>query len=367
MKVSFLMRSAQGGGAERVMISLANSFVEKGYDIDFLFVHAEGPFLKELNKEINIIDLKSKRAIYSLIKLYIYLFKNKPNTLISALNYINLIAIFSCFFLFLKKPKVIITEHGTLSAVSKDLKGTGKIVPKLMKFLYPYATKIVCVSNGVADDLAEQLNINREKIVTIYNPINFENINSKKDIPLDHPWAREDIPIVLGAGRLVDVKNFPLLINAFLRVRAKMPCRLVIVGEGEKRQDLEKIIVSSPFADDILLYGFTDNPYQWMKLAEVFVLSSNTEGLPTVLIEALACGAKVISTDCPSGPREILDNGNYGILVEVGNVDQLASSLENNLIFGFNNSHRLLFENYRLESVFTNYEKLINNNEKELC
>lgn len=328
MKVSFLMRSAQGGGAERVMISLANSFVEKGYDIDFLFVHAEGPFLKELNKDINVIDLKSKRAIYSLIKLYIYLFKNKPDTLISALNYINLIAIFSCLFLFFKKPKVIITEHGTLSAVSKGLKGTGKAVPKLMKFLYPYATKIVCVSNGVADDLAEQLDIDRKKIVTIYNPINFENINYKKDIPLDHPWARDNIPIVLGAGRLVDVKNFPLLINAFLKVRAKIHCRLVIIGEGEKRQDLEKIIASSPFSDDILLYGFTDNPYQWMKLAEVFVLSSNTEGLPTVLIEALACGAKVISTDCPSGPREILDNGKFGVLIPIDNVYLLQEKIE---------------------------------------
>jgi len=328
MKVSFLMRSAQGGGAERVMISLANSFVEKGYDIDFLFVHAEGPFLKEINKDINIVDLKAKRAIFSLFKLYFYLFKNRPDTLISALNYINLIAIFSCFFLFFKKPKVIITEHGTLSAVTQDLKGAGKIVPILMKFLYPYAAKIVCVSNGVADDLAQQLNLKRERITTIYNPINFENINNKKDIPLVHPWGGKNIPIILGAGRLVDVKNFPLLIHAFLKVRAKVNCRLVIIGEGEKRQDLEHLIASSPFADDVLLYGFTDNPYQWMKAAKVFVLSSNTEGLPTVLIEALACGAQVISTDCPSGPREILENGQLGALVPVNDVNALQEKIE---------------------------------------
>jgi len=252
MKVSFLMRSAQGGGAERVMISLANSFVEKGYNIDFLFVHAEGPFIKELNKDIHIVDLKSTRAIYSLFKLYIYLLKNRPDVLISALNYINLIAIFSCFLLFFKKPKVIVTEHGTLSAVTKDLKGTGKVVPILMKFLYSHAKKIVCVSNGVADDLAEQLKIDRKKITTIYNPINFENIKSKKDIPLIHPWVGKDIPIILGAGRLVDVKNFPLLIHAFLKVRAKVNCRLVIIGEGEKRQDLEQLIASSLFSDDIL-------------------------------------------------------------------------------------------------------------------
>lgn len=359
MKVSFLMRSAQGGGAERVMISLANSFVEKGYDIDFLFVHAEGPFLREINKDINVIDLKAKRAIFSLFKLYFYLFKNRPDTLISALNYINLIAIFSCSFLFFKKPQVIITEHGTLSAVIQDLKGTGSFVPILMKYLYQYATEIVCVSNGVADDLAQQLNLKRERIKTIYNPINFKNINNKKDLPLAHPWARENIPIVLGAGRLVDVKNFPLLINAFLKVRAKVNCRLVIIGEGEKRQDLEHLIASSPFSDDILLYGFTDNPYQWMKAAKVFVLSSNTEGLPTVLIEALACGAKVISTDCPYGPREILDHGQYGKLVEVGNIDQLAYAIEENIIGNIQNNHKILFEKYKLELAFRSYEKLI--------
>lgn len=359
MKVSFLMRSAQGGGAERVMISLANSFVEKGYDIDFLFVHAEGPFLKEINKGINIVDLKSKRAIFSLFKLYFYLLKNKPDTIISALNYINLISIFSCFFFFSKKPKVIITEHGTLSAVTKDLKGTGKIVPILMKFLYPYAAKIVCVSNGVADDLAKQLNLDRGKITTIYNPINFENINSKKDLPLAHPWARENIPIILGAGRLVDVKNFPLLINAFLKVRAKVNCRLVIIGEGEKRQDLEHLIASSPFSDDILLHGFTDNPYQWMKTAKVFVLSSNTEGLPTVLIEALACGAKVISTDCPYGPREILENGKIGALVPINNVHLLQEKIE----FFLENKNLVSFEEvdlyYKFDKKFV-VEKYLN-------
>lgn len=357
------MRSAQGGGAERVMISVANSFLEKGYDIDFVFVHAEGPFIKEINKNINIVDLKSKRAIYSLFKFYFYLWKNKPNILISALNYINLIAIFSCFFVF-NKPKVIVTEHGTLSAVTKDLEGTGKIVPRLMKLLYPYAQKIICVSNGVADDLAEQLNIDRGDINTIYNPIDFEYINNKKDLPLIHPWVGTDIPIILGAGRLVDVKNFPLLINAFLKVRAKVNCRLVIIGEGEKRKDLELLITASSFSDDILLYGFTDNPYQWMKAAKVFVLSSNTEGLPTVLIEALACGVKVISTDCPYGPREILDNGRYGVLVEVGNIDELASTIVNSLTDNMQNSCRISFDKYRLESVFENYEKIISDEKK---
>ncbi|WP_267531679.1 glycosyltransferase [Acinetobacter oleivorans] len=363
-KVAFFMRSAQGGGAERVMISVANSFLEKGYDVDFIFVHAEGPFIKEIHKNINIIDLKSKRAIYSLFKFYFYLLKNKPNTLISALNYINLIAIFSCFFIVFNRPKVIVTEHGTLSAVTKDLEGTGKIVPKLMKLLYPYAQKIVCVSNGVADDLADQLNIDRENINTIYNPIDFEYINNKKDLPLIHPWVGTDIPIILGAGRLVDVKNFPLLINAFLKVRAKVNCRLVIIGEGEKRKDLELLITASPFPDDILLYGFTDNPYQWMKAAKVFVLSSNTEGLPTVLIEALACGVKVISTDCPYGPREILDNGRYGVLVEVGNIDELASTIVNSLTDNMQNSCRISFDKYRLESVFENYEKIISDEKK---
>lgn len=330
-KIAFFMRSAHGGGAERVMIALANQFAQKGYDIDFVFVNAAGTFLKDVDTNIRIVDLKAPRAIFALLSFYLYLFKTRPKYVISALNYINILALVANLMLIFGKAKVIVTEHGTLSAVRGSLAGTGKIVPVLMKFLYGLAYKIVAVSDGVGDDLSNQLGLQRDKIITIYNPIDFEKINQLKKEKLLHPWALQETPIVLGAGRLVDVKNFPLLINAFLQVRAKTVGKLVIIGEGERRAELEQLIQTSAYADDICLFGFTQNPYQWMHRASVFVLSSNTEGLPTVLIEAIAAGTQVISTNCPHGPYEILQAGKYGTLVPVGDVQAMQQAIYNAL------------------------------------
>ncbi|OEY97280.1 glycosyltransferase [Acinetobacter qingfengensis] len=327
IRITFLMRSAQGGGAERVTIALANQLAAKGYHIDFIFIQAVGPFLQDIDHRIHVIDLGVRRTLLAPVKLYQQLKRHRPDVLISALNYINIMAIMACRCLKGKRPKTMITEHGTLSAVLESLRGTGKLVPMLMQRCYPFADRIIAVSHGVADDLAQQLQLSPQQIQTIYNPMDFDKIFSKKNIPLNHPWVNCGIPLILGAGRLVEVKNFPLLIAAFERVRAQQACRLVIIGEGEKRTELETQIQSSAYAQDIALLGFSDNPYQWMAAANLFVLSSRTEGLPTVLIEALLCGTQVISTDCPYGPREILQDGQFGSLVPVDDVAALAAEM----------------------------------------
>lgn len=326
-KLAFFMRWAQGGGAERVMISLANQFVEAGYRVDFVFVNAQGKFIQDIDPRIQIVDLKAQRAAFASWHFYRYLCKEQPHTVISALNYINIFAILATLLMPSHKPKLIVTEHGTLGATSQNLTGRARLVPKLMQWLYPFAQQVIAVSDGVADDLAQQIALPRQNIMTIYNPIDFTKIEQLKAQPLQHPWGEQNIPIVLGVGRLVEVKNFPLLIEAFLQVRKTMSCRLVILGEGEKRNELEQLVQASAYAEDICLLGFSENPYPWMARADVFVLSSNSEGLPTVLIEAIACGASVISTDCPHGPREILQDGAYGILVPVNDVQQMVQTM----------------------------------------
>lgn len=360
-KLAFFMRWAQGGGAERVMIALANQFAQAGYAVDFVFVNAQGKFIQDLDPRIQIVDLKAKRAALGLWHFYRYLHHHQPETVISALNYINIFALLASLLMGSNKPKLIITEHGTLGATSQDLQGRARLVPKLMQWLYPFARHVVAVSNGVADDLAQQIALPRHKITTIYNPINFERIEQLKIQPLQHPWLGQDIPLVLGAGRLVDVKNFPLLIQAFLEVRKTRPCRLVILGEGEKRAELEQLIQASDYAEDITLLGFSDNPYQWMAQADVFVLSSHSEGLPTVLIEALACGVPVISTDCPHGPREILQDGRYGTLVPVNDVQALAQAMT--AVLQCPEQYRVnaqpLFEQFQQQRAFQAYEQLL--------
>lgn len=361
IKVAFFLRSAHGGGAERVSIALANALSARGYAVDLVFVQAVGSFLSDIHADVQVVDLKAKQAILSVWGLRQYLKQHQPDVLIAVTNYINVMAILATKLPLPKKPQIIVTEHGTLGAVIADLKGRAKIVPQLMKMCYPSARHIVAVSQGVADDLATQLQLPRDHIRVIYNPLDFAKIHQLQHILPSHPWVKDDIPIVLGVGRLIDVKNFPLLIKAFFAVREKIACRLVILGQGNQQDALQTLIAQSPFAQDVALLGFCDNPFAWMKAARVFVLSSKTEGLPTVLIEALACGTQVISTDCPHGPREILQHGAWGSLVENGNIAELSDTLyqvlNGNIHLTVNEAE--LQQRFGLESICRQYEQLI--------
>jgi glycosyltransferase involved in cell wall biosynthesis len=194
---------------------------------------------------------------------------------------------------------------------------------------YRLADAVVAVSNGVADDLAAFIGLPRDRIQTIYNPVVPANIEELASEPVSHPWFLPGgPPVVMGAGRLRQEKDFPTLVCAFARVRKERPARLVIFGESGYDSDpawealLMKLAGELGVADDVSLLGWTANLFAYMARAAVFVLSSRWEGLSNVLIEAMACGCPVVSTDCPSGPREILDGGRFGRLVPVG--DDLA-------------------------------------------
>ena len=201
-------------------------------------------------------------------------------------------------------------------------------MPWLMKIFYPRADGVVAVSKGVADDLAVVIGLPRERITVIYNPVVTPELLQKAQEPIDHPWFHPgEPPVILGVGRLTKQKDFPTLIQAFALVRKERPARLIILGEGEDRYELEELIRKLGIASDVDMPGFVDNPYKYMAYSTVFVLSSAWEGLPTVLIEAMACGCPVVSTNCHSGPAEILENGKYGKLVAVGDAAGLAEAM----------------------------------------
>jgi glycosyltransferase involved in cell wall biosynthesis len=328
--IAFFIPTLHGGGAEKVVINLLKGMTTKNLalDLDLVIANAEGPYLNQIPKGVRIIELNSGRVIKALFPLSRYLQQYQPQALISHMSHANVIAVIAKK-LARTKTKLILVEHNTLSADQSPLR-RGKLIPPLMKLLYPQVEAIVGVSQAVARDLEQELGLRKETVKTIYNPVVDDELLAKANSPLAHPWFGSDsIPVFLAVGRLTPQKDFMSLIRAFAIVRKKIVARLLILGEGESRPELEALVNQLNLVDDVALPGFVENPYAYMSRATAFILSSQWEGLGNVLIEAMACGCPVISTDCPSGPREILESGKYGFLVPVGDVEKLSLAMLN--------------------------------------
>ncbi len=333
-RISLFAPSLVGGGAERVMVNLANGIAERGFTVDLVLASAQGPYLNQVSSDVRVVDLKVARVVSSLPKLVSYLRKMRPKAMISALNHSNVTAIVA------KKlaavdTRIIATEHNMLRLMKDEKQYARKnsILLLAMKGMYPWADKVVAVSQGVADDLASVVNFRAGQLQVIFNPVLSEALYEKANSPLEHSWFAEgEPPVMVAVGRLEPAKDFPNLLRAFARLRSKHRARLIILGEGKERRNLEALMQELGIQEDVALPGFVANPYQYMKQAHLFVLSSEVEGLPTVLIEALALGTPVVATDCHSGPREILKDGEYGELVPVGDSAALADAMLDTLI-----------------------------------
>ncbi|AFZ32836.1 glycosyl transferase group 1 [Gloeocapsa sp. PCC 7428] len=326
-RISFFLPALYGGGAERVTINLLKGFVQRGVLCDLVLASAEGPYLDQVPPQVRIVNLNAGRVVKAILPLSNYLRREKPKALVSHLNHANVIAILAKK-LVRTKTRLIVVEHNTLSADRSKL-WRGKLVPPLMKLFYPQADAVIGVSQGVVHDLETYLKLESGKISVIYNPVIDDVLLAQATASLEHPWFQKDtLPVFLAVGRLSEQKDFLTLIQAFALLRRNKHARLVILGEGEERSKLEDAIASLGISQDVALPGFVANPYAYMSRASAFVLSSRWEGLPTVLIEAMACGCPVIATDCPSGTREILDAGVYGKLVPVGDVGAMAWAMQ---------------------------------------
>ncbi|WP_010481536.1 glycosyltransferase [Acaryochloris sp. CCMEE 5410] len=326
--ISFFLTYFGGGGAERVLINLANGFVKSGYQVDFVLGQAWGPHLKKIPSEITVVDLEAAGSFASIRKLAQYLKHKEPQALISGMHFANEVAILAKR-LVKTNTVVIATEHNTLTHSLRHNKNRKKrIIPFAIRLLYPWADRVVTVSQGATASLTEISSISPDKITTIYNPVIAPDLFSKANADIDHPWFQPgEPPVIIGVGKLEPQKDFPTLIRAFARVRKQRSCRLVILGWGPDLEKLNEFTAEMGVQDDVDLMGYVDNPYPYMARAQVFTLSSAWEGLPTVLIEALALGKSVVSTDCPSGPREILQGGKYGALTPVGDDVALAAAI----------------------------------------
>jgi glycosyltransferase involved in cell wall biosynthesis len=325
-RIAFFLPTLAGGGAERVALNLLKGMLEQDVLLDFVLADATGPYLDQVPPGVRLINLGTGRVTKAIPALAKYLRETKPVGLLSHMNHANIAAI-AAKELARSKTKLVVVEHETLSASKSELRRS-KLLRPMMKLLYPRADTIVGVSQGVAADLDCQLGLKPGTVKTVYNPVIDRDTISKAKMPLEHPWFQPDSPpVFLAVGRLSFQKDFSNLIRAFAQLRTQKSARLIILGEGELRSELEAEIAQLGIGADVALPGFVPNPYAYMSHATAFVLSSRWEGLPTVLIEAMACGCAVVATDCPSGPEEILAGGKYGRLVPIENAQALAAAM----------------------------------------
>lgn len=327
-ELAFLLPSLRGGGAERVVIDLAREAATRGHLVDMVVVNTEGSVLDEVGGGVRMVVLERTRAALALPALVGYLRRYRPRALLTTLEHTNVLAVVAGRLA--GGVRVVVREANTVSEDAKGLKG--RAVKGLMRLAYRRAHAVVAVSVGVAASLEVELGLAPDRISVIANPVITARVREGADEPVEHPWfGVGEPPVVLGVGRLTEQKGFDVLLRAFALVRASVSCRLVILGEGEERGALEELSRSLGVEQDVALPGFVANPFPFMAHCGVFVLSSRWEGLPNVLIQAMALGARAVATDCRSGPAEVTEDGNVAPLVPVDDVPELADAITRTL------------------------------------
>jgi glycosyltransferase involved in cell wall biosynthesis len=268
------------------------------------------------------------RVLGALAALAAYLRRETPDALVAALTYPNAVALLARRLAALRVPVAITVHNHLTQSANHANRWRERMGPRVIEAFAHEADRVIAVSRGVARDLSARTGLPAERIETVYNPVVTPDLWRLAEKASDHAWFRGDVPVVLAAGKLKAQKDFATLIRAFAKLRTRRAARLVILGEGPERVALESLARQLGIAAQVDLAGFRENPYALMRRASVFVLSSAWEGFGNVLVEAMACGAPVVSTRCPSGPEEILDGGRYGALVPVGDSDALCDAID---------------------------------------
>lgn len=360
-KIALFLPSLRGGGAEKVTVNLAKGFLEKGFQVDIVLAKAEGPYLKQVPDGARVVDLGTGRVFKAIRPLIAYLRTERPWALISGISHANVTAILARLAA-MSPTRLLVVEHCTLSSAQADAVSVrARSMHLFMRMLYPLVDRVIAVSRGVADDLVQTLGLAKKKVEVIYNPIIDADLLARSQEPVDHPWFQSgSLPVILSVGRLEYPKDFATLLHSFAIIRRSIPCRCVILGEGPDRAQIERLAEELGVADDLWMPGFVDNPYAYMSRARVQVLSSHWEGLPTVLVEASACGTPILATDCPSGPREIIRHGENGQLVPVGDEKSMAVALTD-VLTGQRKSKSSALSRFELSASAGHYLKVLEN------
>jgi glycosyltransferase involved in cell wall biosynthesis len=398
MKVAFLLESFKGGGVERNTLILSGLLADRGHDVVLATCRRDGPLAEYLDRRVRhqllepgtllagrllavkadpgglsklllpvLLAKQPPKPLRHLKSLTDFLVRERPHAVFAATPHINLLAVWAGKLAGVNS-RIILGERIQISHYLGEQRGWRyrRLLP-LIGRTYPAADGIIAVSNGVAEELARSAGLDRDTITTVYNPVVIPSLQEKAGQSLDHPWYRPgEPPVILSVGRLSDQKDYPTLLRAFALVHEQTPARLMILGEAgnpkktSKRQEaLRRQASELGIAQEVELPGFISNPYPLMSRAGVFVLSSTYEGLPTVLIEAMACGCPVVSTDYP-GAVEILDHGTWGRLAHVGDPASLAKAILETLDAGSNPERlRQRARDFSGERAADAYERLI--------
>ena len=368
-KVAIFTNSMAGGGMERAMLNVAKYLRSQGASVDLLVASAKGPLLDEVPNNIDLVDLKAAcekqesfrwwllKAAFRVEPLFLlmifviklpksikvipglvnYINRYSPDVILSTPTTANLAMLWSARFCDFSK-KVIVREATTLThEINHNNSPFFKFVKKLVPKWYSCSDVVICVSTGVKEDLRSSFNISENQLMVLPNIIDLEEIRKKSESDEHMSSINLYKPFILSIGRLEQSKDFKFLIEAFHMIADKVSCNLLILGEGSERKNLEKLVHELSLSSRVYFPGYKMNPYPYIKNCKVFALSSRWEGSPNVLREALVFNKKIISTDCDSGPREILKHGKAGILVEVGDIatysKQLLKTLQEDVLY----------------------------------
>jgi glycosyltransferase involved in cell wall biosynthesis len=326
-RLALLIPNLGAGGAEHVTLSLAATFVRHGHEVDLVVMSATGDLLHEIPTNVQLFDLAVSRARSALNPLIKYLRRRRPEALLAAMWPLTTVAIIAAQAS-LTRTRVVVSDHSILSR-----QYAGKTLGFLrwsMRASYWRAYARIGVSQGCIEDLARLSALPLRDFTLIYNPARRPPDHLQTHWSAEHMWGTAERRI-LSVGSLKPAKRFDLLIRAFAKLGDSFSSKLLIVGEGELRAELETLVHKHGLADRVSLPGFVADPWPLYASANLFVLSSDREGLPGVIIEAMLAGLPVVSTDCESGPRELLDGGSLGRLVPVDNVEALAIAIRQTL------------------------------------
>ena len=326
-KIALFVGSLEGGGAERAMLDIGRGLAQRGFTVDLVLMRPTGPYLADVPDSVRVVALDTRSLLATLPALMNYLRCRRPSVLLSTLTTNNVAALLACVRLG-RDLRVIVRQasHFSMDYATRSLRG--RIALAIERALWRFADAVVANSCAVAGDLKRIAPRISSRVRVIRNPVVGPDLHERAAEPVDHPWFRDTkVPVVLAAGRLISVKDHATLLKAFAAVAGERVVRLVIIGEGVERDRLLALARGLGIADRVDLPGFQRNPFAWMARSGVFVMSSLFEGSPNVLVQAMACGTTVVSTDCPGGTREILGSGAWGALTPVGDYRALAAAI----------------------------------------
>lgn len=353
-EITIFTTKPTGGGAEVVFTSLARYFSKKGIKTDFVLLDSDN---REFNAgEANIVEVPHTRTRYALPWLVRYLNETSPDVIYSTLTGPNLITVLAGHISTANSTVVVIEAAMRLKTAKTERNKSKQLMNLCARLFYPRADSVVTVSESAGEDMRRFLSC-KGNVVTIPNPVDIERVQRAAAEEVSHEWFSGENNVILGVGRLVPVKDFTTLINSFDIYSAEQD-RLVILGEGEERNNLERLVEQENISGVDFL-GYVDNPYRFMKRADVLVSTSKSEAFGNVIVEALACGTPVIATDCPGGPSEILADGEYGELAPVGDIEEIANLIRTVLNRDYDQDVLVnRARDYSIESIAESYLEL---------